>query len=510
MTALTRSTALWGLGWSAAFLLVSRLSAVAAVPLVLDSVGSALYGVWVIGGVLIMVQGLFDAGVGAALVRFVATGAARNSRPAVLTVFIRALVFYLLLSALVSIPVWIWAPELASLVSSLKPAEEGQAVTLIRYAAVAFALTNVTLVLSSLLQGVGRVDAAYRAQTLGWLIYVPVLVIGLHVSGSSQAIGLAWVCAYGLQVVLLSGSGYWAITSLSTQGPSAPPLKQMLSLGGWWQLSSWADFTTLQLPRLAGGFVLAAGALVALDVALRAAQLVVAPFFAAYPLVLPAAARTWTVGGAQALRDFLNQWFLGGVIALWLLATAFVPLERPLLAAWTGRPADSFNIWLCAAVLLGITAHASTGLFSSARLATGDISPVLRYKKRQLVLGLLLIPPALLGGATTTGLALGIALTAPALAFNRDESRAFHLHLPSRRAPVVFRLVAATALALALPAFAAWLLDGLLPAWALVVTLIAVWAATSVVAWLWCWSSWARRESAASAETEAKVERVAS
>lgn len=486
-----RPQAFRSVGWSGAFLLVSRLSSILAVPLVLHSLGSALYGVWVMGGAVIMIQGLFDLGVGAALIRFVAVGAAQGSRPAVLIVFRRALVFYLALSVAVSVPLLIWAGAIASRLPLVHASAESDAALLIRYVAVAFALTNVTLVLASLLQGVARVDAAFRGQTLGWLLYIPLLAVGIRLGGAVHAVGLAWVFSYALQIIFLSVSARSALAALPDSEVPPPSFRQMLSLGGWWQLSSWADFATFQLPRLAGGFILSASGLVTVDVALRAAQLVVAPLSVVYPLVLPAAAKAWTIRGREGLHVFLERWFVPGGIALWLLATTFVPVEQPVLAAWTGRSQHSFNLWLDASVLVGVAAHSSTGLFSSVLLAAGDISPVLRFKKRQLILGLLLVPIALFGGVVTTGLALSITLAVPALAFNRQEAGAFKLELPSRRSSVWRRLLATTALGLAALSAGAWLLDGALPEWLSAATLLLLWAGISALAWFWCWGAWA-------------------
>jgi len=304
--------------------------------------------------------------------------------------------------------------------------------------------------------------------------------------GAAHAVGLAWVCSYGLQVVLLSGSAWGAVRKLGNHETPIPSIGQMLSLGGWWQLSSWADFATFQLPRLAGGFALSANALVALDVAIRAAQLAVAPLFAVYPLLLPAAARAWTRGGAHEMKVFLERWFLRGAIALWLLATSFVPLERAALAAWTGRSAESFDIWLNASVLIGVVAHASTGLFSSARLAVGNVRPVVQYKTWQLILGLVFIPPAVVVGPVATGIALGIALAAPALLYNRREVDAFQLRLPSRHSPVWRRVTVVTVLLVSILSFAVSLLAGKLPSWLVILALLPFWASASALAWLWC------------------------
>jgi O-antigen/teichoic acid export membrane protein len=505
-----RSHALWSFGWSGAFLLVTRLSAVLAVPLVLHSLGPALYGVWVVGGALIMIQGLFDLGIGAALVRYVAVEASRGSRSAVLIVLRRGGAFYVALSVAISLPLWVFADEIASLFPSVHASATGEAASLLRYVAVSFALTNVALVLASLLQGVNRVDAAYRDQTLGWLLYVPLLAIGLQFGQAVHVVGLAWVGAYTLQLLLLSVSSWSAVRRLPRNTAPAPSLGEMFLLGGWWQLSSWADFATFQLPRLLGAFILPATSLVELDVALRAAQVVVAPFFAAYPLVLPAATEEWTVRGFEGLRVFLDRWFLPAASALWVASTTFIPIERTALAAWTGSSARSFDLWVSASVLLGVAAHASTGLFSSARLATGIISSVVHYKVRQLVLALVLVPAGLVGGVETGGIALGVSLALPALAFNRDEARVFRLRLPSRRSRFVRRLVLTSALAVPLLSVVSWLSGKTLPAWASVAILFPLWAGLCLAAWWWCWRSWTASAAAPALRASTGVERAAS
>src|ERR1700693_4154408 len=102
---------LHGFGWSTAYLIVTRASAVAAVPIVLHGLGSDLYAVWVLAGALVLIQSLFDLGVASALVRYVALAAAgeSGSRASVLIITRRALVFYLLLSTAAFLPLWFGA-----------------------------------------------------------------------------------------------------------------------------------------------------------------------------------------------------------------------------------------------------------------------------------------------------------------------------------------------------------------------------------------------------------------
>jgi O-antigen/teichoic acid export membrane protein len=505
-----RSHVLRAVGWSAAFLVVSRLSSVLAVPVVLHSLGPALYAVWVVGGVLVGVQSLFDLGVSTAMARFVAVAAARQSRPAVLTIFWRSLLFYVVLSLVVSVPLYVFAGDVSGLFPSLDGHAEAQAALLLRYAAVAFALTNITLVLASVLQGVDRVDAAYRGQTIGWVLYVPLLLAGVQLGDSVHAVGLAWVLTYGLQVLLLARDTWTAVGGLPKREEPTPSIRQMLSLGAWWQLSSWADFATFQLPRLIGGLALSPSALISVDVAIRGAQVVVAPFFAVYPLVLPTVTKLWTVRGEDAVRGFLERWFVFGAIALAAFAVPFIPLEGPALAAWTGRSTASFSLWLDGAVLLGVCAHASTGLFTAARLSLGQVAPIVTYKKHQLLTAIVLLPPAALAGAVAIGFALGIALFAPALAFNRNEAKAFGLTLPSLQSPLWRRLVIGLTFAVAVLSFLTALLEGAWPPWIVASTTLALWLGVCGAVTIWCWRYWAVGRAARSNLDETKVQRAIS
>src|SRR5438128_734353 len=416
---------LHGFGWSTAFLLVTRASTIAAVPIVLHSIGADLYAVWVLAGALVMIQSLFDLGVASALVRYVAQMAAapEGARSAVIVVARRAMIFYIGLSAAVFFPVWFDARSLAELVHSLKPTEVGSAVVIVRWPVVALVLTDVTLVAASVLQGVDRVGASYRDQTIGWLSYLPLLIVGISVSSSAQAVGAAWVGAYTLQLLLLGRSLRSGLRSVRQGMVPVPRLREMFSFGARWQVSALADFATFQLPRFVAGFTLASGDVVELDVAIRAAQFVVAPLFAFYPTVLPRAASLLARGGAPALRNFLQPLYAVGLTLVVAGTCMAAPIEVPALAVWTGRSVDGFSPLVAALVLIGTAAHASTGLLTSARLARGEANPVLVYKGRQLLLALALLAIAGPIGLAAVATAMCVALLLPAMTFNRRAVR---------------------------------------------------------------------------------------
>jgi O-antigen/teichoic acid export membrane protein len=442
-----------------------------AVPVVLSGLGADLYAVWVLAGALVMIQSLFDLGVASALVRYVAVAASKGgARTPVLRIAMRAMVFYLALSAVVFLPMWFGARSMVGLVHFLKPSELGAAIVIVRWAAVAFVLTNITLVAASVLQGIDHVGASYRDQTVGWLLYIPLLVAGIRFGSHAQAVGLAWVGAYAVQGLLLARSLTVGIRSIAPGGGAIPSFGEMLSFGGRWQLSAWADFATFQLPRFVAGAALSSGDVVSLDVAIRAGQFLVAPLFAFYPTILPRAASLLTRGGLPELRSFLQRWYGIGVLAVVIGVCVFIPIEVPLLAIWTGRPMSAFDPFVAAAVLIGTAAHASTGLLTSALMAQGDIRPVVVYKGRQLFLAAILLAVSAPIGLLPVALALCLSLILPAVAFNLYAAKELGLHGPVASIRTRWSLSAFALVQIAIPmalvvavgsAVASWQLFGL-------------------------------------------------
>jgi O-antigen/teichoic acid export membrane protein len=429
---------LHGFGWSTAYLAVTRASAIAAVPIVLHGLGADLYAVWVIAGALVMIQSLFDLGVASALVRYVALAAARQygARSSVVVIARWAAGFYLLLSAAVFVPLWFAAGTVVELVHFVKPSELSEAVSIVRWAAVAFVLTNLALVAASVLQGIDRVGASYRDQTVGWLLYLPLLVVGMSLGPNAEAVGLAWVGAYAVQTLLLSRSVLTGVRALSPGPATVPSFREMLSFGGRWQVSAWADFATFQLPRFIAGASLSSSDLVSLDVAIRAGQFAVAPLFAFYPTVLPRAASLLARGGSEALRAFLQRFYTAGALLVVVGVCLFIPIEVPLLAVWTGRSTSAFSPLVVGAILIGTAAHASTGLLTSSLLARGDVTAVLAYKAQQLVLAGALLAIAAPISLSAVALAIFLSLSVPASIFNVRTAGKLGLVAPlaSRRA----------------------------------------------------------------------------
>lgn len=402
---------------------MSRVSALIAVPILLHGLGTDLYAVWVLATSLIFAQGLVDLGFSAALVRFVAVGAAEGSAPAVRIIIRRVALVYVGLS-LLGVLLWILAEPVARGLPYLDDDQIGDAVVLLRYTAVAFALTNATTLISAALQGLDRVASAFRARTLGSAALVPLLVLGMEILPNVDAVGVAAVGSFGLQLLLLGPSLWTAVRRLPSNTVDTPTLRAMLAMGMQWQVSSWADFATFQLPRIAAAISLSSGAVVVIDLALRLGQAVATPLFALLPIVLPRASAAWAEKGRDGVRAFLRPLLRMGAPLLLLSAAIVVPITAVAIETWTGQRLTLGDSIATSCVVAGVLAHASTGLLSSVLLAIGEIGPVVRYKLIQLAVAVPLIAIATQIGSLALAAGLSLALLAPAAWFNARASRA--------------------------------------------------------------------------------------
>jgi hypothetical protein len=153
----------------------------------------------------------------------------------------------------------------------------------------------------------------------------------------------------------------------------------------------------------------------------------------------------------DALRSFLQRFYGVGVLLVIVGACVFMPIEVPLLAVWTGRATSAFNPLVVAAVLIGTVAHASTGLFTSALLARGEVNKLLAYKGWQLLLATALLAVATPIGLLPVAIALCVSLTLPAVVFNRRSAQELGLGAPMASKRVRWSLAAMALAQISIP-----------------------------------------------------------
>ncbi|MBJ7470232.1 MAG: hypothetical protein JHD16_02980 [Solirubrobacteraceae bacterium] len=428
--------------WSLVYAVLSRGAVLVSVPIVLQRLGAPTYAAWVISSALIYSQGLVDFGAGTVGRRFVAESASQDSRAGVVAVLRTMVAFYLVLSVVVGGALFVLAPTIAGWLAD----DSADQVTVLRYAAAAFCATNAVFVLAAVVEGSGRVDTSYRLQSVGAVLIVPLLLGSVELGAGVHAIGITWLVPPLLISVLLARAVWKLIVDLDPGASSDFSLRSLLGLAGGWQVSAWADFASFQLPRVIAGFALPVSELVTLDLALRIAQLVVFPLFAAYPVVLPLAVRTEHAHGRAALRGLVFE-LQRGVLVVALLAMAItVPVAGVLIETWTGGGAARVDAIVTFLIVFGVTSHASTGIVSATLVALGTVRTIVLYKTAQLALCLVLVVPGSALGVVPAAAALAIGLALPAAWFLWQGLREVGVAQPWLGEPVAgLRLLAVAA-----------------------------------------------------------------
>ena len=193
-------------------------------------------------------------------------------------------------------------------------------------------------------------------------------------------------------------------TGDSTAEP--PPWRAMFRMGMQWQVSSWADFATFQLPR-----ILAAVGGTSRSVLSRFGAPVWPGHYDSavrlYPIVLPAAATVWVREGMTGVTRLVQRYLSGTTDVFFLVGAALIiPLAAPAIEVWAGisltksgqedgtaRPPEPRSGQRMT-VALGMVVYASTGMFSAVLLAVDDLGDIMRYKTAQLLLAAVLLSAA--------------------------------------------------------------------------------------------------------------------
>ena len=369
-----------GVGWSAAYLLTSRVSTLAAVPVLL----SELRGVDLYADLgprdhlhLRSGTGRFWLVRGRGPIRCARKGPRVAERSADGAVPGRHLLLRALDRGHRSVD---RCPDIADFLPYLSQEEVEPAVAILRYTAIAFVATNVTLLLSATLQGLGRVDASYRAKTIGAAAYLPLLVFGMQILEPWDAAGVSMVGMYGIETIL----AVWVLVpEFRRAGDSTtepPPWRAMFRMGIQWQVSSWADFATFQLPRILAAVGGTSRSVLIIDLGLRYGQAITTPLFAFYPIVLPSAATVWVREGMTGVTRLVQRYLSGTTDVFLVGAALLIPLAASAIEVWAGISLTKSEAAGTMAVALGMVVYASTGMFSAVLLAVDDLGDVMRYK----------------------------------------------------------------------------------------------------------------------------------
>jgi len=310
-------------------------SSLVAVPLILDSVGTAGFGVWSLGLAIVLYASLADAGLGPAIQRFTAVAKGAADRDGIAQQLWTMLLAYAAVGALALLALQLLAGPLVDLFDlPLRLRSDAQEM---------FRLLGFAVAAGLLAAGTGHIVAG--VERFEWLAIssaagAVAFVTGVALLAGEQ--GLSGVAtALIAQQVLVLAVRLWAIRGVALGRRPAlvarAELGRMVRFSLPVQVSALADLVNTQSDKIVVGLIAATATVGQLGIGAQFAdggRLVAA---AALGPVVSALAVTAGAGGAAALRarfaELHRVWILG-LLGAGVVGAASL---RPLIEAWLGR-----------------------------------------------------------------------------------------------------------------------------------------------------------------------------
>jgi O-antigen/teichoic acid export membrane protein len=379
------------------------VSALVAVPLILDAVGTAGYGVWALGLAVVVYASMADAGLGPAVQRFTAVARGADDRAGTAQLLWTTLLAYAAVGALALVILRLAAGglvDLFDLPATLRPDAE-EMFQLLGYVVAVALLASGT---GHLLAGLERFGALAVSSIAGAVTFVVAIAI---LAGDQGLPGLATALLAQQSVVLVIR--LWAVRGLARGHPLRPVglgrLGEMVRFSLPLQAAAVADLVNAQSDKIVVGLVATLATLGQLGIGAQFADGGRLLASAALGPIASTLAVTAGAGDHGVLRTRFAE-----LHRLWVLSVLGAGLVgamalQPLIEAWLGGGHDEAAL-LGGVLVLATTAGLATGSGAAYLRALGRPGLEARYGVLVLVVNLLLtIPLALAAGAR--GVVLG-------------------------------------------------------------------------------------------------------
>ncbi len=389
-------TILTNTGFNVAGMALTSVIALALTPLLLRGLGSELFGVWALFGVVIALSQMLDLGLGRALVRRAAQSRLQGQWSHLAAHFNSDFWPLLGVATLLTGLVWLASPHLARLLgapAALIPL--GAAV--LRLMALSFAPMLCTLILTAVLEGAQRMAYTSLATVLNRFTFAAVALLAVSAGRGLVGVAVAHVAASLLQVLAL-----WLASRRVQPGLRASPrLSRQRLLAQDWRFGRFVFATSLialaytatnkvALARWTGVTSVAYYELAAVV----AGQLFILALAVAQALY-PAFAAAQSEGGSESVRRLFVRSLRLSTLIVAPLGAAIIALATPFIGAWFGQPlpqpAQALQWLTLAWTIVSLAVGASVALQATGRPALAWLLAVYNMAIN-LILVLLLIP----------------------------------------------------------------------------------------------------------------------
>lgn len=355
-------------------------------PILVNSLGTELFGLWTVTLSISAYLGLLDFGFGAAFVKYIAEYVARGERDRARQVVTFGFLFYLALG-LVLAPAFV--PLIPSIIRILKLSAQyevlGSHLLIVTY--IYFFLSSAFGVLPALLAGLGRLRVASWVAFGGQIVYATAAVLLLHNGLGVTAVVIALYLQLALTSIALYGIGRSSLGGVfhRPRRTDGFVVGRLLRFGGWMQINNFSRLVNMELDRFLIATFVGVSVVTYYEIGNRLSLLTQAFPMSFLSALLPAASALSGKGHHDRLeRAYVrSSRYLAGLtfpIAGFLAAAA-----APLAQVWMGRPVPQI-VPIMALLVTIYTVNNLTGVGTTMVRAQG----VPQLETRYAVLGMAL------------------------------------------------------------------------------------------------------------------------
>ena len=221
------------------------------VPIILDAVGTAGYGVWTLGLALILYASILETGLGPGVQRFAAYARGRQDDEELARIAVTSFVAYALLGALAGLVLVAIAPLLVDLFD-LPARLQSDAETMFRILGGALALTLLAAGAGNLAQGLERFGTLALSAAAGALAF---LIAVIALADEHGLPGLAVAACIGQGVTLLARSVVLAGLAGVPRLMHRDELRRLVGFSARLQVTAFSELVNWQSDKLVVGLV---------------------------------------------------------------------------------------------------------------------------------------------------------------------------------------------------------------------------------------------------------------
>ena len=318
-----------------------------AVPLLIDRLGIAGYGLWTLAQTVILYVTTVELGFGPALARFTSVHADDPDRPR--QVLVAALALYTAVGLVVVLLCHLLAEPLVGLFS-IPPGMEDDAVATVGLVGWVSLVALLAGALGHILYGLERFGAFTWTNVVGSATFLVAIFVLMRDGGRLQDAAYATLAQWGVVALLRLWPLRGVVFSRGSRVPGRALMRDLIGFSARLQAAVLANLLNTQTDRVVVGAVSSAKTVGFVSIGTQVADASRALTAAALNPMISRMAVTYGSKGEQALDDLLAQqrrlWTVGliGGIAVAVGAT------RPAIEAWLGSGYDQAALY--AAILI--------------------------------------------------------------------------------------------------------------------------------------------------------------